>query len=244
MINITGLQILDNIINQLKTKSLECMNLLLKKKDKFCESFIAQNQHQVLNGLTNLIPMMIQSLIIFGQRSDLEQLLDEETISNFVVEALENLSLTTQYDNFKEIFFRFLPNLVLDVGLNLIKTTETERQQMYDDPQEFVNLALDTCDKQQSNVVKTQAAKLFEGLCDNIDGAVTVTSFFCIQGINMTLSKESQRPQFEITNFAANIDQAHKNLIEHCSFIKNSKPDVIVEAGIMVLALLSYVHSK
>lgn len=133
---------------------------------------------------------------------------------------------------------------MLDVGLNLIKTTETERQQMYDDPQEFVNLALDTCDKQQSVVVKTQAAKLFEGLCDNIDGAVTVTSYFCIQGINMTLSKESQKENYEITNFAANIDQAHKNLIEHCSFIKNSKPDVIVEAGIMVLALLSYVHSK
>ena len=147
VINITGLQILDNIINQLKTKSLECINFLLKNKDKMCESLIQQNQHQVLNGLSNLIPMMIQSLIIFGQRSDLEQLLDEETISSFVVEALENLSLTTQYDNFKEIFFRFLPNLVLDVGLNLIKTTETERQQMYDDPQEFVNLALDTCDK-------------------------------------------------------------------------------------------------
>mgnify|MGYP007096498369 FL=1 len=77
---------------------------------------------------------------------------------------------------------------------------------MYDDPQEFVNLALDTCDKQQSVVVKTQAAKLFEGLCDNIDGAVTVTSYFCIQGINMTLSKESQKDNYEITNFAANID--------------------------------------
>lgn len=91
--------------------------------------------------------MMIQSLIIFGQRSDLEQLLDEDTIINFVVEALENMSLTTLYDSFKEIFFRFLPNLVLDVGLNLIKTTESERQQMIDEPQEFVNLALDTCDK-------------------------------------------------------------------------------------------------
>lgn len=90
---------------------------------------------------------MIQSLIIFGQRSDLEQLLDEDTIINFVVEALENMSLTTLYDSFKEIFFRFLPNLVLDVGLNLIKTTESERQQMIDEPQEFVNLALDTCDK-------------------------------------------------------------------------------------------------
>jgi hypothetical protein len=128
VINITGLQILDNVINQLKTKSLECINYLLKKKDKQCEALIAANQHQVLNGLRNLIPMMIQSLIIFGQRSDLEQLLDEETISNFVVEALENLSLTTLYDSFKEVFFRFLPNLVLDVGLNLIKTTEAERQ--------------------------------------------------------------------------------------------------------------------
>jgi hypothetical protein len=107
---------------------LECINYLLKKKDKQCEALIAANQHQVLNGLRNLIPMMIQSLIIFGQRSDLEQLLDEETISNFVVEALENLSLTTLYDSFKEVFFRFLPNLVLDVGLNLIKTTEAERQ--------------------------------------------------------------------------------------------------------------------
>jgi len=66
-------------------------------------------------------------LIIFGQRTDLEQLLDEETISNFIEEALENLSLCTAYECFKDVFFRFLPNLILDVGLNLIKTTETER---------------------------------------------------------------------------------------------------------------------
>jgi len=77
----------------------------------------------------------------------LEQLLDEETISNFIEEALENLSLATQHECFKDVFFRFLPNLILDVGLNLIKTTETERQDMYDKPSEFVNLALDTCDK-------------------------------------------------------------------------------------------------
>ena len=74
-------------------------------------------------------------------------MLDEETIINFVEEALENLTLTTQFEQLKEIFFRFLPNLVLDVGLNLVKTTESERQEMYKNPQEFVNLALDTCDK-------------------------------------------------------------------------------------------------
>ena len=51
---------------------------------------------------------------------------------------------------------------------------------MYDNPANFVSLALDTCDKQKSNIVKTQAAKLIEGLCDNIDGSVTLTTYFCV----------------------------------------------------------------
>lgn len=84
---------------------------------------------------------------------------------------------------------------------------------MFENPQEFVNLALDTCDKQKSNTVKTQAAKLFEGLCDNIDGAVTLTSYFSIQALNMTLSKEASKEELQITEFAANIDTAHLNLI-------------------------------
>ena len=115
---------------------------------------------------------------------------------------------------------------------------------MYDNPQEFVNLALDTCDKQQSGTVKTQAAKLFEGLCDNIDGAVSLTSFFCIQALNMTLSKETSKEALNFTDFAANIDGSHQHLIENCSFVKHSKPDVVVDASITVLGLLSYVHSK
>ncbi len=41
-----------------------------------------------------------------------------------------------------------------------------------------------------------------------------------------------------------NIDDAHRNLIENCAFIKHSKPDVIVDSSITVLGLLSYVHSK
>lgn len=115
---------------------------------------------------------------------------------------------------------------------------------MYDDPQEFVNLALDTCDKQQSGTVKTQAAKLFEALCDNVDGSVTLTSFFCIQSLNLTLSRESQKEALPLVNFAANIEDAHRTLHQNCSFVKNSRPDVIIDASITVLGLLSYVHSK
>jgi len=40
VIAITGLQTLDNLINQLKTKSLECINFLIKKKDEKCDLLI------------------------------------------------------------------------------------------------------------------------------------------------------------------------------------------------------------
>ena len=40
VIAITGLQTLDNLINQLKTKALECINFLIKKKDERCELMI------------------------------------------------------------------------------------------------------------------------------------------------------------------------------------------------------------
>jgi hypothetical protein len=79
----------------LKTKSLECINFALKRKDKQCQMLINAGQHQIVAGLVTLIPLLIQSLIIFGQRTDLEQLLDEERISNFVIETLEALNLTT-----------------------------------------------------------------------------------------------------------------------------------------------------
>lgn len=128
--------------------------------------------------------------------------------------------------------------------MNFIKTTETERQQMYDNPMEFVNLALDTCDKQKSYVVKTQAAKLFEGLCDNIDGAVTMSSYFCIQSLNMTISKETGKEPLNFDAIAANIEQGHRDLIEKCAFIKHSRQDVIIESIIVVIGLLSYLNSK
>ena len=66
VIQITGLQVLDNVINQLKTKSLECINLMLKKKDNTCEALIKSNEHQVINGQMNLVPILIQSLILLG----------------------------------------------------------------------------------------------------------------------------------------------------------------------------------
>ena len=244
VISITGLQILDNQINQLKTRTLECMNYILKHKDKRCDTEMARDNHQVMKGLHTLLPVVLQSLIIFGQRSDLQLTIEEETISNFIIELLELNHCITQYEQFKLTFLKYLPSLILDVCLQMIKTTETERQQMYDNPQEFVSLALDTCDRQKSYIIKTQAAKLIEALCDNIDGAVTLITFFCVNSLNFTLSKESGKEPHNLGEFSININETHQQLCEGSSFMQHSKPDVIIDPAITVLGLLSYVHSQ
>ena len=159
-----------------------------------------------MHGMSCVLPLLMQSLIFFGQRSDLEQLLEEDIISNFVGGILESLSKAAVYEDFADKYFTFLPNLILDACFVLLRTTESERQQMYDNPNEFVQLALDTCEGQKSGTVKTQAAKLFEALTDNISGALTLTTFYSLQAINKTLSKESGKEPLNMSQFSASID--------------------------------------
>mmetsp|Transcript_12871 Transcript_12871/g.21771 ORF Transcript_12871/g.21771 Transcript_12871/m.21771 type:complete len:250 (-) Transcript_12871:2473-3222(-) len=66
VIQITGLQALDKHINQLKIKSMECINMIMKVQNQKVQQIIQAKQHQIINGLHNLIPILIQSLVIFG----------------------------------------------------------------------------------------------------------------------------------------------------------------------------------
>jgi hypothetical protein len=94
---------------------------------------------------------------------------------------------------------------------------------MYEDPQEFVNLALDTCEGQESKSVKTQAAKLFESLADNINGALTLTTFFSLQFINVSCCAESGKQPLDLSNFLGVIKAEHLELVQRCAYITNSK---------------------
>lgn len=100
---------------------------------------------------------------------------------------------------------------------------------MQKDPENFVHLALDTCDKQKSMIVKTQAAKLLEAICDNIDGAVSFVTLFCCQAISISLSKH---PFDGISHdFQAYQDS---------SFLK-SNPELIAETCLVALTAISYI---
>ena len=70
----------------------------------------------------------------------------------------------------------------------MLISDESEIEKMENDPEDFVNLSLDTIDKQQSGIVKTAAAGLLEMLSDHIDGCTTFSSQMAIIMINYSVS--------------------------------------------------------
>lgn len=105
-------------------------------------------------------------------------------------------------------------------------------------------MALDTCEGQKSGTVKTQAAKLFEALTDNISGALTLTTYYSLQAVNITISKESSKPTIDLSYFSESTDATQLQVIDRCAFLMHSKDDVIVESSLLVIGLLSYVHAR
>ena len=60
---------------------------------------------------------------------------------------------------------------------------------MVDEPEEFVNIALDTVDKQNSEVPKTAAASLLEAFCDHVDGCTSFIGQLCVLIINQSIEQ-------------------------------------------------------
>ena len=56
-----------------------------------------------------------------------------------------------------------------------------------EDSAEFNKLAQDCCDKQTFGIMKTEAAKLLEGLCDQFSGAAEYVVQHCIISIKVRL---------------------------------------------------------
>lgn len=72
---------------------------------------------------------------------------------------------------------------------------------MLHDSDDFVHLALDVCDKQESGIIKTQAAKLLESLCDNIEGTVSFLAIFVCNAMTWAMHGKpdpATTPEFEV----------------------------------------------
>ena len=116
----------------------------------------------------------------------------------------------------------------------MMRTGKTEKETMIKDPDSFVNLALDTCDKQKSKIAKTQAAKLLEAICDNIDGAVSFITLFCCQSLNLALDPEQAKINEE---FYQNDFLFFKDSI----FLTQTPQEIIGETCLVALTAISYI---
>lgn len=61
---------------------------------------------------------------------------------------METLILYIGENEFYDCIVDHYRDLIVNVCLNLMRTTPEEYEQMIKDPEQFVQLALDTCDKQ------------------------------------------------------------------------------------------------
>ena len=80
---------------------------------------------------------------------------NDKKFQDLIVESLEFLSLIAGENQFGEIFADFKRQILVQICFNLVKINDEERTLMDQQPDEFVQIALDTCDKQQSMTIKT-----------------------------------------------------------------------------------------
>lgn len=72
---------------------------------------------------------------------------EDQALSDLLCQILEILIVFCSENTYYDIFAQNMVHLIVSVCLNLMQTTSTEAQLIMNDPSEFVNVALDCCDK-------------------------------------------------------------------------------------------------
>eukprot|EP01022_Parablepharisma_sp_SALTPOND_P004337 TRINITY_DN120113_c2_g1_i1.p1 TRINITY_DN120113_c2_g1~~TRINITY_DN120113_c2_g1_i1.p1 ORF type:complete len:870 (+),score=95.57 TRINITY_DN120113_c2_g1_i1:4814-7423(+) len=184
IISCTGNAELDKALNTTKKKALELSNLILSYiYNTSLSAKASTTPFFAYCGAVGPLSLMTLLSICVQNYDKLEENVSEDGLGDTIVGLLQVLCNMLEDNNFYHFFSENKAKLIVDVILVLLRTTYSERMSLTADPQNFVTLALDTCDKQSSEVPKTEAAKLLEGLCDHIDGALTFTAFFCCEAL-------------------------------------------------------------
>ena len=140
-------------------------------------------------------------------------------------------------NSFYSVFGDNMAHIVVSVCMNLIKTTASEAELIMNDPTEFINLSLDCCDKQKSNVMKSQACKLLENMCDHVDGATTCVTTFACNALNLALQTAAGKQP----NMIAQQGLWGK---ENDPFLSSTPPIIVAETCLVVLTVISYILPK
>jgi hypothetical protein len=82
-----------------------------------------------------------------SSREDLESIIQDEFYQDLIVEVMETLSMFIHEKEFYNLISADMQRIGVNIGLTLLRTSKSELEIMKNDPDNFVQLALDTCDK-------------------------------------------------------------------------------------------------
>ena len=182
IVSVTRNAKLDDTLNRVKDDALGLLNTMLGYLFRTRTPNTLINPPLVLfvNSYTTVFINSLFLLLALPSAECERLLFQDKCRRKLVVQILETLQIAVREREFYHLFADHKEHILANVVFPLMCTTPDERQKLAEDPAEFVNLGLDTCDKQRSHTVKTQAAKLLEGFTDHIDGAGAFTLYFCL----------------------------------------------------------------
>jgi hypothetical protein len=154
-----------------------------------------------------------------------------------MVEMMEFIAkCTCEPKHYQDFFIPVKRQIIVNVGLTFLKTTAGERVKMVEDSDDFVHLALDTCDKQKSGIVKSQAAKILEGLCDNIEGSTSFMAVFTCKALTWALKGKPQ------VSTGDDLEVLMPFLDSY--MMANFQPEDIADVCMLALTMVSYIIPK
>ncbi|CAD8201259.1 unnamed protein product [Paramecium pentaurelia] len=239
IISCTNNEQFDNKINEIKMYGLKCLqlliNLLISKSKNEQRNSVFYNQQ------SNLCQLLLYSIFAYTRQTKIQDILQKQFLPSILSSMLRLLAHLGGQTELYHYFQESKGLLITDIIYPFLITTKNEYQLMKEQPEEFVNIALDVVDKQESDLPKTAATTLLETLCDHIDGstsylaqmAIVVISSAILELSQSQLSKQQQ--QIILTDIQQISD---KKLFQEFTAVDR------IESSLMILAIISYLVQK
>mmetsp|Transcript_20231 Transcript_20231/g.37731 ORF Transcript_20231/g.37731 Transcript_20231/m.37731 type:complete len:1027 (-) Transcript_20231:5-3085(-) len=214
-------------MNQAKSYMLDCLihliNFIIDFPDQ--KTFSKEESDSFWHIVHPLLDPIQTAVLELSSSPLLKDFMSLEYVSDFMTKALDFLATITREPMLAPFFLPRAKTLVVDSVMILMGANQSEYLEFEDSPESFLTFATDTCEKQESQTVKTSAASLLDNLCAHIDGCLTFTVRLCCQFIcHISLGDDA--------NNYVNIAE-----LTESNFYKQSQ-ETQVETCLMILSLL------
>ncbi|CAD8182699.1 unnamed protein product [Paramecium octaurelia] len=239
IISCTNNEQFDNRINEVKMYGLKCLQILINSL--LSKSKNDQKNSVFYNQQANLTQLLLYSIFAYTRQARISDILQKQFLPSILSSMLR---LLAHLGGQAELYPQFQDSknaLITDIIYPFLITTKSEYQIMKEQPEEFVNIALDVVDKQESDLPKTAATTLLETLCDHIDGS---TSFLAQMAIVVISSGILELSQSQLNKQQQQIILTDIQQISNKKLFQEFTPVDRIESSLMILTIISYLVQK